>query len=139
MNEFKKGQLVACWDRDDCDKAIRIYVGKEGMFHRCRLPGFEHGDPDFELWEYCVPLEELAPEAFLARERRAGEQAADAVAMESELVQRLKKQIAWLCSNLTGALNAGKHCPPNARCDGRVECEDCWSFAAEIATEEEQC
>ena len=70
--ELQKDQIVACWDREDCDKAIRIYVGKEGMEHRCRLPGIEHGDPIFELWEHCVPLEELAPEAFLARERRIG-------------------------------------------------------------------
>lgn len=71
--ELQKDQIVACWDREDCDKAIRIYVGEEEMthLHRCRLPGIEHGDPDFELWGHCVPLEELAPEAFLARERRA--------------------------------------------------------------------
>ena len=68
--ELQKDQIVACWDREDCDKAIRIYAGKEGMEHRCRLPGIEYGDPVFELWEHCVPLEELAPEAFLARERR---------------------------------------------------------------------
>ena len=70
--ELQKDQIVACWDREDCDKAIRIYVGEEETtrLHRCRLPGIEVGDPDFELWEHCVPLEELAPEAFLARERR---------------------------------------------------------------------
>lgn len=77
MTEFKKGQLVACWDREDCDKAIRIHIGKEEIthLHRCRTPGIVHCQPDFGLWEYCVPLEELAPEAFLARERRTGEQA----------------------------------------------------------------
>ena len=69
--ELQKDQLVACWDREDCDKAIRIYVGREGENHRCRTPGIMHCHPDFELWEHCVPLEELAPEAFLARERRA--------------------------------------------------------------------
>ena len=67
---LQKDQLVACWDREDCDKSIRIYVGAEGKFHRCRLPGVTHCHPDFELWEQCIPLEELAPEAFLARERR---------------------------------------------------------------------
>lgn len=68
--ELQKDQLVACWDREDCDKAIRIYVGREGEYHRCRTPGIVHCHPDFELWDKCVPLEEIAPEAFLARERR---------------------------------------------------------------------
>ena len=67
---LQKDQLVACWDREDCDKAIRIYVGREGEYYRCRTPGIAHCHPDFELWDHCVPLEELAPEAFLARERR---------------------------------------------------------------------
>ena len=71
MSELRKGQIVACWDREDCDKSIRIFVCREGECYRCRLPGIEFGDPDFEIWEHCLPLEDIAPEAFLAREKTA--------------------------------------------------------------------
>ena len=71
MSELQKGQIVACWDREDCDKSIRIFVCREGECYRCRLPGIEFGDPDFEIWEHCLPLEDIAPEAFLAREKTA--------------------------------------------------------------------
>lgn len=134
MSELlQKDQIVACWDRDDCDKAIRIYIGKDGMVHRCRLPGFEHGDPDFELWEHCVPLEELAPEAFLARESSAGEQAADAVAMESDLVQRLRRQIRWLCQELAHAEGLCPSVSAIASCD--KDCPRCWEQASRKAVE----
>ena len=70
MSELQKGQIVACWDREDCYKTIRIYEGKhDGKNHRCSTPGIAVEDILFELWEYCVPLEDVAPEAFLAREK----------------------------------------------------------------------
>ena len=71
MPEFRQGQLVAVWDREDCDRFIRIFVCREEERYRCRLPGIEFGDPDFEIWEHCIPLEDVAPEAFLAREKTA--------------------------------------------------------------------
>ena len=135
MSELlQKDQIVACWDREDCDKTIRIYIGKEGMVHRCRLPGIEHGDPDFELWEYCVPLEELAPEAFLARERRSGEQATEVMAMESDLVQRLRRQIRWLCQELAPARIICPSVSAIASCDN--DCPRCWEQASRKAVED---
>ena len=74
MSDLKKGQIVACWDREDCDKFIRIFVStrkvrNRGEFFECRLPGDAKGILSVELWEHCVPLEEIEPDAFLAREK----------------------------------------------------------------------
>ena len=69
MSELQKGQLVACWDRDDCDKFICIFVAKEGHFYRCTRAESVCYDEEGELWEHCVPLEEVRPDAFLACDR----------------------------------------------------------------------
>lgn len=68
--QFKKGQIVACWDRDDCDKFICIFVAKEGKFYKCtRAEPVCHDEECEEWWDHCVPLEEIRPDAFLAREK----------------------------------------------------------------------
>lgn len=156
MSEFKKGQIVACWDRDDCDKIVRIFVSKEGDYFRCCMAGEENCSVDrvfawTEEWSYCVPLEEVEPGAFLARdreiidglrqelarERRTGEQAAEAVAMESELVQRLRRQIAWLCKELEEC--KGFVCPPKTQCVIQKPCRVCWEEASHKAVEDKTC
>lgn len=123
MSEFKKGQLVACRDLACAEWILGIFDGERDDGFYVRLPlSLTCSSKRPERFLQVKPAEEVWPEIFLACDREA--------------IDKLNAQIEWLCSNLAGALNEGKLCPPNARCDGRVECEDCWSFAAEIATEE---
>lgn len=76
MKELSDNQIVACWDREDEDKFIRIFVKKRrvrnrGEYFECRLPGDAKGMLAVELWENCLPLEDIEPDAFLAREKDA--------------------------------------------------------------------
>jgi len=130
MTEFKKGQLVAV--RDDANGRWSIWIydhaSPEGL-HLCRPPNM--CGPHW--WRECRPAEDVWPEIFLGWERRAGEQAADAVAMESELVQRLRRQIAWLCQELAHA----DMCPSVSTitsCD--KDCPRCWRQASRKAVKE---
>lgn len=128
MSEFKKGQLVAVRDFDHDKCVLCVYCRSGRLGHMCKYIGddLDLAAPGGKWWRDCRPAEEVWPELFLGQHNRAYTKAID----------KLNAKIEWLCSNLAGALNEGNLCPPNARCDGRVECEDCWSFAAEIATEE---
>ena len=148
-SELKKGQLVAVWDRDDCAKSIRIFVstmqaGNRGELFECRLPDDATGILPVELWEHCVPLEEVEPGAFIGRERHAREQDR-AVEMESELVQRLRRQVRWLAQRLANNMPPETDCSgcfgwfPNSphREDGR--CAICWEEASLKAVEGKTC
>ena len=70
---------------------------------------------------------------FLGWERKAGEQAADAMVMESALVQRLRKQITWLCQELAHAEGMCPSVSAIASCD--KDCPRCWEQASLKAVE----
>jgi hypothetical protein len=144
--KFQKGQLVAV--RDDANGRWSIWIydhaSPEGL-HLCRPPNM--CGPHW--WRECPPAEEVWPGVFLGWERRAGEQAAGAVAMESALVQRLRKQIAWLCQELN-QINSGSdemcHCPDSELrfapkpMDCHPEgCASCWRDACRKAVKEKPC
>lgn len=80
----------------------------------------------FELWEHCVPLEEAAPEAFLAK---------------PALVQRLRRQIEWLCNVLKNDARTEENnplCPLNVPWDcEHTPCEECWEQASLKAVKDE--
>ena len=137
-SELKKGQIVAVWDRDDCAKFIRIFVrtmqvGNRRELFECRLPDDATGILPVELWEHCVPLEEVEPDAFIGRERHAREQDR-AVEEESKLVQGLRRQIDWLCRELGRRRSC---CPPVTHCVVEKQCRVCWEEASFKATREE--
>lgn len=126
MSEFKKGQLVAVKVYSDENWEPAIFERKEGIFCICR--SLLNRDARLERpWAKAKPAEEVWPDIFLGWERSAGEQAADAVAMESELVKRLRRQVAWLCQELAHA----DMCPSVsaiASCD--KDCPGCWEQAS---------
>ena len=68
MTELRKGQVVACWQGDNYCKVICIFVRKKGKFYLCRLMPDEN---ELEEFKHCVPLEDIEPDAFLAREKDA--------------------------------------------------------------------
>ena len=147
MSELKKGQIVACWDRDDCDKMIRIFVCKEGEYFRCRMAGEEKNDVDrvfpwTEEWSDCIPLEEVEHGAFLSCDREI----IDSLQKERDLQQ---KQILWLCQELN-QINSGSdemcHCPDSELrfapkpMDCHPEgCAKCWEQASLKAVEGKTC
>lgn len=130
MPELKKGQIVAAWSSNYSTRHIRIFVeiGTNSFGDTvfvCREAGEDekHAIP----WPHCLPLEDVEPGAYIGWERNAREQAADAVAMEVELVQRLRRQIGWLCQELSHA----DMCPSVsaiAACDN--DCPRCWKQAS---------
>ena len=133
MTEFKKGQLVAV--RYGSSWEPRIFRRKDDDGLWC-MDFLSHGASPYTQ-EDVEPAEAVWPEIFLGWERRAGEQAADAVAMESKLVQRLRRQIAWLCRELG---HSDDLCPTflmTAPCDH--DCAKCWEQASLKAAKEEQC
>jgi hypothetical protein len=135
MAEFKKGQLVAVNSPEEDDRQwhLRIFKRKRPDGHYVVA---DDKGKDW-AWQLCLPAEEVWPEIFLGWERRAGEQAAEAVAMESELVQRLRRQVAWLCQELG---HSDDLCPTflmTAPCDH--DCPRCWEEASLKVVEEEQC
>lgn len=136
MAEFKKGQIVVVNspEGDDRQWHLRIYESKIARdIHKTYNPDQE----DYDTWSLCFPAEEVWPNIFLGRERRAGEQAADAVAMESALVQKLRKQIAWLCQELNHSDDLCPTISMFAPCDHN--CAKCWEEASLKAVKEEQC
>ena len=140
--QFKKGQLVAV--RYGSSWEPRIFRRKDDDGLWC-MDFLSHGASPYAQ-EDVEPAEAVWPDIFLGRERRAGEQAADAVAMESELVKRLRRQIAWLCQELN-EINSGSdemcHCPdPELRfapkpMDCHPEgCAQCWRDACRKAVKD---
>ena len=85
-------------------------------------------------YKECLPAEEVWPDIFLGWERRAREQDDRAVEMESELVQRLRRQIDWLCRELGRRMSC---CPPETHCVVEKQCRVCWEEASLKATKEE--
>ena len=143
--QFKKGQLVAVKVYSDENWEPAIFERKEGIFYICR--SLLNRDAWLRRpWSKAKPAEDVWPEIFLGWERRAGEQAADAVAMESALVQRLRRQVAWLCRQImTNALHRKQSdfCPPldmPIGPDGRCQrsCIACWEQASLKAVEKQQ-
>lgn len=126
MAEFKKGQLVAVRNSDEFWWKMFVYDHEEDGRHFCTWPEYEDwGATD---WKYVRPAEEVWPNIFLGWERRAREQSDHAVEMESELVQRLRRQIAWLCQELA---HSDDLCPTflmTAPCDHN--CPRCWEEAS---------
>ena len=136
MTEFKKGQLVAVNSPEEDDRQwhLRLYESQIAPdVHKTYNPEEEK----YDTWSLCRPAEDVWPFIFLGWERKAGEQAADAVAMESKLVQRLRRQVAWLCQELG---HSDDLCPTflmTAPCDH--DCAKCWERASLKAVEEKQC
>lgn len=133
MPEFKKGQLVAVRDYEPQEWQLRMFdcMSPGGQAFCRRIP---YGNEPKMWWNQILPAEEVWPEIFIGWERRAGEQAAEAVAMESALVQRLRRQIGWLCQELAHA----DMCPSVsaiASCD--KDCPRCWEQASLKAAKED--
>jgi len=138
--DFKKGQLVAVRSSSPEYSRIRIFVGmgkKEPdgtVAYLCREAG--ERDTDALTWPHCVPLEKVDPGAFIARESNATEAAIHAVEMESELVQRLRGQIEWLCKRLEdfGKCTGAQRCPLISY----HACANCWELASRKVAREER-
>lgn len=111
-------------EEDDRQWHLRLYESQIARdVHKTYNPEKEN----YDTWSLCRPAEDVWPDIFLGWERRAGEQTADAVAMESALVQRLRKQIRWLCEQLGRRSNC---CPPKTHCIVQTPCPDCWEWAS---------
>lgn len=145
MSEFKKGQLVACRDLACEEWMLGIFDGERGEGLYVRLPlSLTCSSKRPERFLQVKPAEEVWPNIFLGWERRAGEQTAEALAMESKLVQRLRRQIEWLCRQImANALyrKQSEFCPPldmPTGPDGRCQrsCEACWEQASLKAVED---
>ena len=138
MSELKKGQIVAAWSSNYSSRHIRIFVevGTNSFGDTVFLCRDAGEDEKYAIpWPHCLPLEEVEPGAFIDWERRAREQAADAVAMESALVQRLRRQVAWLCEELA---DDDSLCPRPSETDScDHECAKCWEETSLEAVEEE--
>ena len=127
MSDFKKGQLVVVNSPEEDDRQwhLRIYESKIARdIHKTYNPDKE----DYDTWSLCFPAEEVWPNIFLGRERDAGEQAAEAVAKESALVKRLRRQIGWLCEELA---DDDSLCPRPSEIDScDYDCAKCWEQAS---------
>ena len=150
MSEFKKGQLVAVKVYSDENWEPAIFERKEGIFCICR--SLLNREARLERpWAKAKPAEEVWPDIFLGLDRSAADQAVQALdqamyalEMESALVQRLRKQIAWLCRQImTNALHRKQSdfCPPldmPIGPDGRCQrsCIACWEQASLKAVED---
>lgn len=137
MSKLQRNQIVACWDKEGEDKFIRIFVGtrkvrNRGEFFECRLPGDAKGILAVELWENCVPLEEVESGAFLSCDR-------DLVDSLQKDRERQHQAIGWLCKELQaiGDRNGEQECPPSPYHDcRRGSCADCWEQASLEAVKE---
>ena len=140
MSDFRQGQLVAVRDRDDEEWILRVYDCDSAGFYWCYLPDRVYGG----WWNQIRPAEEVWPELFIDKERRAVDQAIHAVEMEQDLVQRLRRQIRWLCKMLVNHQPQGVVCSdcfgwfPDSphREDGR--CATCWEETSLKAVAEEE-
>ena len=143
MSRFKKGQLVAVNSPEEDDRQwhLRLYENQIGPdLHRTYNPDEE----TYDTWSLCRPAEEVWPELFSAKEIRVVDQALHAVKMESELVQRLRRQIRWLAQHLVNGKPPETDCSscfgwfpdePHRR-DGR--CATCWEEASLKAVTKEE-
>lgn len=138
MTEFKKGQLVAVRDgAPGCiEWHLRQYVAFDSKNKKHVTSLIGGGSREF-CWDECIPAEDVWPGIFIGWERSAREQSDHAVAMESALVQRLRRQIEWLCKQLAHAEDMCPSVSAIASCDN--DCASCWEQASLKAVEEEQC
>lgn len=153
--QFRQGQLVAVRDSNDSEWKLRVYDHERGGQHYCIDPAHEMSQAVW--WAQVCPAEFIWPNIFLScdreiidslrqeldKERQIAEQSTYVVAMESELVQRLRKQIAWLCRQIQSIADIeelGNVCPPvgmspyynNCQCN----CIACWEQASLKAVED---
>ena len=139
--QFKKGQLVAVRAYSDEAWEPAIFERIEGKYFICR--SLLNRNAWLERpWMKAKPAEEVWPDIFLGWERRAGEQTADAVGMESALVQRLRRQVAWLCNVLKNDARTENNdplCPLNVPWDcEHTPCDECWEQASLKAVKEQK-
>ena len=83
MTEFKKGQIVAVNSPEEDDRRwhLRLYESRIARdIHKTYNPDKEN----YDTWSLCFPAEEVWPDIFLGRERRAGEQASLKAAKEEQ-------------------------------------------------------
>lgn len=135
MPEFKKGQLVAVKEPPDTHWSLRVferyvYTGETYCVEVIvRRP--ESGSGYCVCLQFVRPVEQVWPDVFLGWDRRAREQSDHAVEMEAALVQRLRRQVAWLCQELAHA----DMCP-SISCD--KDCPRCWEQASLKAVRERE-
>ena len=127
MSDLKMGQIVAVADYIQDAYVPRVYIREGERGHLCKDIGDNLEAPGGKWWRECRPAEEVWPELFFAKEIRAVDQALHAVEMESEPVQRLRRQIAWLCRELGRRPNC---CPPVTHCVVEKPCSTCWEEAS---------
>jgi hypothetical protein len=133
MSEFKKGQLVAVRDADDCEWKLRVYghCSPEGL-HFCT--GLERANPPC-WWNKICPAEVIWPHVYLCTDQLIREQLVE----QRDLHER---QVQWLCEQLQniGDRNGVQECPPSPHQDcRRGNCADCWAQASLEAVKEEPC
>ena len=130
MSEFKKGQLVAVRDSDDCEWRLRIYDHERGGQHFCLAP--EHELSQAMWWAQVCPAEFIWPNIFLSVDREV----ANGLRRQRDFHYR---RIKWLCGQLQaiGDRNGTQECPPVPHGDCRTgSCADCWEVASLKAVEE---
>lgn len=133
MADFRKGQLVAVRDADDCEWKLRVYdhCSPEGQ-HFCT--GLEKSTPPC-WWNKICPAEVIWPHVTLKTDQLIREQLAE----QRDLHER---QVLWLCQQLQniGDRNGVQECPPTPHHDcRRGNCADCWEVASLKAVEGESC
>ena len=130
MPEFKKGQLVAVRDAEDCEWKLRVYdhASPEGL-NFC--VGLERSAPPC-WWNQIAPAEVVWPHLFLSVEREV------AKALRKQRDQHYR-QVRWLCEQLktVGDNDGAPVCPPMPTDDCQIGCVDCWEKASMEATEED--
>ena len=143
MLEFQKGQLVAVSDFIQDAYVPRVYVREDELGHLSKDIGDNLEAPGGKWWRECRPAEEVWPDIFIGKERQVAEQNICAVEMEQGLVQRLRKQIRWLCQELSKHTRGVLDCPYTVKIDEayrcRAEsCSDCWEQASLKAAKEKR-
>lgn len=146
MSEFRKGQLVAVGGDTFENRRIRIFCGyystgpNDGeTWFLCREAG--ESEKDAIAWPRCVPLEDVEPGAFLAKESKVFLNAVSYAGFFHREANEKDRQIQWLCKRLVGEMVMAK-CPPGMGNNCCKDCEFCWELAsrkaAMDATEEDE-
>ena len=154
MSDFRQGQLVACRQAACAEWLLGIFDGEKGGRFYVRPPlSLTCASKKSEWFSQVEPAEHIWPGIFMAcdreiidslrkeldKESQIAEQNIFAVELEQELVQRLRKQIRWLCERLQaiGDRNGSQECPPSPHHDcRRGSCADCWEQASLEAVKE---
>ncbi len=99
MSEFRKGQLVAVRDADDCEWRLRIYDHERGGQHFCLDP--EHELSQAMWWAQICPAEFVWPNIFLVVDREI----AGALRSQRDLHCQ---QVSWLERQLSQKIGPPK-------------------------------